>query len=44
MAYVNAVCAVHVTVLYSAGDEFRLVSNFTGLHALTQAAHSYVKL
>ena len=37
MAYVNAVCAEHVT-LFSTGSKFRLVSNFTELHAITLVA------
>ena len=36
-------CAVHVTI-YSAGGKFQPVSNFTELHALTQAPRSYVLL
>ena len=43
IAYVNAVCAVHVTI-FSTGGKFRPVLNFTELHALTQAAYSYALL
>ena len=34
---------MHVTT-FSTGDKFRLVSNFTQLHTLTQVAHSYALL
>ena len=43
MAYVNTACAGRVTI-FSTGGKFRLVSNFTWLHALTLAARSYVLL
>ena len=36
-------CAVRVTI-FSTGGKFRPVSNFTELHALTQASHSYALL
>ena len=36
-------CTVHETI-FSNGGKFRLVSNFMKLHALTQAARSYVLL
>ena len=36
-------CAVRVTI-FSTGGRFRLVSRFTELHTLTQAARSYVLL
>ena len=39
--YVNAACAGRVTCT---GGKFRLVLNFTYLHALTLAAHSYTIL
>ena len=39
-AYVTAACVGCVTI-YSTGGKFRLVSNFTQLHALTLAACSY---
>ena len=43
MAYAYAACAVRVTI-FSTGGKFRLVSNFTDLHALTLAARSYALL
>ena len=43
MAYVYAACPVCVTT-FSSGGKFRLVPNFTELHAFTLAAHSYVLL
>ena len=43
MAYVNAACAGHATI-YSTSGKFRPVSNFTQLHALTLAPHSYALL
>ena len=44
MAYVyTQLCAICVTT-FSNDGEFRLVSNFTELHALTQAARSYTLL
>ena len=42
MAYI-CVHAVRVTI-FSTGSKFRLVSNFTELHVLTQVAHPYVLL
>ena len=39
LAAMTYVCAVSVTS-FSTGTKFRLVSNFTELHALTLAAHS----
>jgi len=38
-----SISAVHVTI-FSNGSKFHPVSNFTGLHALTLAAHSYALL
>ena len=43
MAYDYSACAVHVTI-FSTASKFRLVSNFTELHVLAPAAHSYVLL
>ena len=43
MAYVNAACAGHVAIFSTCG-KFHLVSNFTQLHILTLAAHSYALL
>ena len=43
MAYVNAACTAHVTI-FSTGSKFCPVSNFTWLHGLTLAAHSYALL
>ena len=47
MAYVYVhICGMHSFVLlfFSTGGKFQLVSNFTELHALIQAAHSYAPL
>ena len=41
--YVYAAGTVRVTI-FSIGDKFQLVSNFTELHTLTLAGHSYVLL
>ena len=41
MAYVHM--QLHVTI-FSTGGKFQQGSNFTELHALTQAAHSYALL
>ena len=43
MAYVNAACAVRVTI-FSPGSKFRPVLDFTLLQALTLAARSYALL
>ena len=43
MAYVNAACAVHVTI-FSTGSKFWPVPDFTELHVLTLATHSYALL
>ena len=43
MAYVYATGQIRVTI-FSTGGKFRPVSNFTELHALTQAARSYALL
>ena len=43
MAYVYTTSAVGVTI-FSIGGKFRPVSNFTELHALTLAVHSYALL
>ena len=43
MVYVYATCTVCVTIL-STGGKFQPVSNFTELHALTQAIHSHALL
>ena len=43
VAYVYSACAVHVTI-FSSGGKFWPVSNFTELHTLTLAAHSYALL
>ena len=43
MPYVYAACPVCVTI-FSSGGKFRPVPNFTELHALTLAAHSYALL
>ena len=40
MTYVNAACTGCVTI-FSTGGKFRLVSNFTEFHTLTQATGSY---
>ena len=43
MPYVYAACPVCITI-FSTGGKFRPVPNFTELHALTLAAHSYALL
>ena len=43
MDNVYAAYTGHATI-FSTGSKFRPVSNFTELHALTLAAHSYVLL
>ena len=43
LAYVYAACIVCVTI-FSTSGKFRLVSNFTELDTLTQAARSYALL
>ena len=43
MDYVYTAYTVYVTI-FSTGGKFRPVSNFTELHALTPAAHSYALL
>ena len=43
MAYVCAAFTVCV-IIFSTGGKFRLVSNFSELHALSLAAHSYALL
>ena len=43
MGYVYAAYAVRVTIIRT-GGKFRLLSNCTELHALTQAACSYALL
>ena len=40
---VYAACPVQIAT-FNTGDKFRPVSNFTELHALTQAVHSYALL
>ena len=40
MAFVYTACTVRVTI-FSIDGKLQLVSNFTELHALTRAAHSY---
>ena len=42
--YVYAACAVRLTILVLVVRKFQPVSNFTELHTLTLAAHSYVLL
>ena len=43
MTYVYTACTVCVTIFHI-GIKFRPVSNFTELHAVIQAAHSYALL
>ena len=43
MVYVYTACAARVTI-FSTGGKFHPVSNFTELHALTQAVRSYALL
>ena len=43
MPYVIRSCTVRVTI-FSTGGKFKLVSLFTELHTLTQAARSYALL
>ena len=39
--YVHVQLCIHVTI-FSTHDKFRPVSNFTELHTLTPATHSYI--
>ena len=40
----NALCQYVCVTIFSTGGKFQMVSNFTELHALTQAAHSYFSI